>query len=489
MSDPRARAFLDNILANPDDDMPRLIFADWLEEQGNVARAEFIRAQVERATLPAWDARAVRLRLRERELLAAHEPEWREELPRIKGILWGDFRRGFVAAAYCSSFAGLREHPGAFWAAAPIETIRTGWPRRDEKVEKIAPSAGLKELIVNQQLGDRREVVRLADAPLLSTLRTLTVHHCSLGAEGFGNLLASPHLGNLRALRVPCNAIGNEGPDALFDAASVKSLEELDLSETGAYDRYGEDPILEASGLRALATWPGMSHLRSLTLSGNSVGDDGLRALLRSRRATGLKKLVLRANELDDRSMAQFADAREGVQLDVLDLGENVIYDLGTEYLASAPCLRELKVLTLDQCEIPPSVARAFARAPFLASLRQLNLNSNNIGPMGLRAILDKGCPELHTLNVANNDLDDEGVSDLAASPASDTLIDLNLAENDLGEDAAEAMAGSEHLQNLLVLSLDGNRIKKPALRALVRSPLGKRLAVPRVPETEDVQF
>ncbi|MHB1424636.1 MAG: TIGR02996 domain-containing protein [Gemmataceae bacterium] len=43
-----ADAFLQDILAHPDDDAPRLIFADWLEEQGDagsVARAEFIRAQ------------------------------------------------------------------------------------------------------------------------------------------------------------------------------------------------------------------------------------------------------------------------------------------------------------------------------------------------------------------------------------------------------------------------------------------------------------
>src|SRR3712207_7138456 len=42
---------LDAIAAAPDDDGPRLVYADWLEEHGEQARAEFIRAQVELARL------------------------------------------------------------------------------------------------------------------------------------------------------------------------------------------------------------------------------------------------------------------------------------------------------------------------------------------------------------------------------------------------------------------------------------------------------
>lgn len=41
------RAFLDVILANPEDAALRLIYADWLEEHGEAVRAAFIRADVE----------------------------------------------------------------------------------------------------------------------------------------------------------------------------------------------------------------------------------------------------------------------------------------------------------------------------------------------------------------------------------------------------------------------------------------------------------
>jgi uncharacterized protein (TIGR02996 family) len=42
-------AFLLAICENPDDDTPRLVFADWLQEHGDEARAEFIRVQIELA--------------------------------------------------------------------------------------------------------------------------------------------------------------------------------------------------------------------------------------------------------------------------------------------------------------------------------------------------------------------------------------------------------------------------------------------------------
>lgn len=45
-TDTHERAFLDSIVEFPDDMMPRLIYADWLEEHGQEESAEFIRVQV-----------------------------------------------------------------------------------------------------------------------------------------------------------------------------------------------------------------------------------------------------------------------------------------------------------------------------------------------------------------------------------------------------------------------------------------------------------
>src|SRR5262245_49711218 len=49
------------VCESPDDDAPRLVFADWLEEHGQEAWAALIRAQVGAARLPRWDPEHIRL--------------------------------------------------------------------------------------------------------------------------------------------------------------------------------------------------------------------------------------------------------------------------------------------------------------------------------------------------------------------------------------------------------------------------------------------
>jgi uncharacterized protein (TIGR02996 family) len=82
-------ALLATILAEPDADLPRLVFADWLDEFGGAAdraRAEFIRVQIELAGGQA-DVRRVELLARERTLLSTHGEAWLEPLRERGGPL------------------------------------------------------------------------------------------------------------------------------------------------------------------------------------------------------------------------------------------------------------------------------------------------------------------------------------------------------------------------------------------------------------------
>jgi uncharacterized protein (TIGR02996 family) len=78
-SRPEVIAFLQAIKEQPDDDTPRLILADWLEERGD-PRGELLRLQVTLAHLipgtKAWWERHGR----EEELRKRHEKEWLGDL-------------------------------------------------------------------------------------------------------------------------------------------------------------------------------------------------------------------------------------------------------------------------------------------------------------------------------------------------------------------------------------------------------------------------
>jgi uncharacterized protein (TIGR02996 family) len=155
---------LRRILLEPDDDAPRLVLADWLEEYGDDddrARAAFIRVQVELTSpcrLGYSDAYHVDdvcvacdpLARREQELLHDHASGWANELLPDRRVSTDDpegmrvrvharkeadvlrfhalFRRGFVEVIELDA-AGSLAHADALLAAAPLREVRlTSWP-------------------------------------------------------------------------------------------------------------------------------------------------------------------------------------------------------------------------------------------------------------------------------------------------------------------------------------------------------------------------
>src|SRR5207302_10568596 len=95
-------ALMQAILEAPEDDEPRLVYSDWLEEHGEAERAEFIRLQVQLARLPEDDPGLPELKRRETALLQAHREQWLQAAPgalrhRVK------FRRGFLGQLDCTA--------------------------------------------------------------------------------------------------------------------------------------------------------------------------------------------------------------------------------------------------------------------------------------------------------------------------------------------------------------------------------------------------
>src|SRR5215472_16114924 len=69
--------FLKAICDSPDDDVPRLVYADWLDEQGQAARSEFIRVQLALAPLEGtWGERWAKLEARENQILLEYRDEF-----------------------------------------------------------------------------------------------------------------------------------------------------------------------------------------------------------------------------------------------------------------------------------------------------------------------------------------------------------------------------------------------------------------------------
>jgi uncharacterized protein (TIGR02996 family) len=207
--DAEERALLAAIIAQPDDDTARLVYADWLQEHGREERAELIRAQVGLAR-PRQITETARQRsewsTRERLLLQTRAERWRKELPSLRGVDWGWFERGMVQsvrlsvrrwdAAFSASLAGIFGHtplrvlridlgPWRSHSADECdEMLRWDGLSRFDEVHFIAPFA--RSGAVNPFV-TRMWAIRWPERPRIANL-----HECKLSDDAVCPLLDSP---------------------------------------------------------------------------------------------------------------------------------------------------------------------------------------------------------------------------------------------------------------------------------------------------------
>jgi uncharacterized protein (TIGR02996 family) len=284
--------FLPAILANPDDDGPRLVYADWLDEQGDpdlAARGEFIRLQCalarplsEAGPRAAWHERLL-------ELQERHEAEWRRELPKLRGVLWGLYTRGFMGSVLVQQLRALRRQAAVIFATAPVQEVGLVRLTRRECVA-LDGCDGLDRIsrLRAVDLGITGEVLRqFLGLSTWANLRALELFNNPLGEAGVRALAEAPPPG-LRSLMLGSCELRDEVVTALVGSPVCSGLERLHLND----NRVGD------GAASALAAAPGSAGLRHLDLAANWVGDPGALALAGSPHLERLESLNLIANFL-----------------------------------------------------------------------------------------------------------------------------------------------------------------------------------------------
>ncbi|HEY1065456.1 MAG TPA: TIGR02996 domain-containing protein, partial [Pirellulales bacterium] len=166
-------ALLRAVIAAPDDDAPRLIYADWLDEQGDSERAEFIRLQCALETSAADSAEDAAKIERESELLDRFACLWANDLqPEVRG--W-TFRRGFV------------------------ERIETNLQTSRDAIAAVLQKAPIRHIRDTSQMSDLSGVV--AALPMFDRLTGLEFWGMyTVSDSQLREILTSPHLQNLKTL-------------------------------------------------------------------------------------------------------------------------------------------------------------------------------------------------------------------------------------------------------------------------------------------------
>ena len=187
--------FLRAIAANPDDDAPRLIFSDWLEEKGDQELGEFIRIQCALASSNLSEKSRYTLRVRERELLDARRHEWCQAvgLP-IEEV---SFERGFISRMRLSNWDGgcLLDPANAPRLATITELDLSGLQFGDDGLVAFAETArlpALRKLIVSENGITDVGAAALARATGLPRLDTIYLFGNTIGNRARATLERSP---------------------------------------------------------------------------------------------------------------------------------------------------------------------------------------------------------------------------------------------------------------------------------------------------------
>lgn len=475
-------ALLAAITAQPDEDTPRLAYADWLDEHEAPIQAEFVRTQCRLAAATAADADYPDLLERSAELAAQFAPFAKHTVPTLPPGFTFDhaldrdadnFRRGFLYA------------------------VGGEWNWYGDPADQDAAS----------------ERIRDGLAPLLATTTARQLRLHNLRSDALAHVLTAPGAAGLSGLSLqpvdwggPDTATGaiaalKGAPDlerlALYVYMSAEALAELATAKFGRLAHF-ELPMLygPATALRPLFAAPWFQRLRTVR-AGSATGPIESALLGALAALPNLDHLDLRFQHPD--TVAALGSARGFRNLTRLTywfphhraasgperlakgtfprLAELDLWGVRSAHLAplmGAKWLPQLRVLSLRHGFVSDKAIVALARSRAAANLRALQLDGIEIGKGALAALGDaRRFPNLTTLQASTSYARKVTAADVTAFATNlnlPRLRHLNLNGWPLGDDGARALASNPTLGSLTRLLVSGCGIGEKGLGALVRS-------------------
>lgn len=396
-------AFLEAVCADPANDGPRLIYADWLDDRGD-PRGEFIRLQCAAARLGPADPGASEL-MERLTGFARHRAKWEAPIRPIVG--------------------------GTEWARGFIETVNVEarmFLGRAADLFRLAPIRHVRFLDVGTSLS------RLMDSPYLARLSALTIYAQHIDERLTQALVGSPQLANLRSLNIGRNRVGDRGAERLAWSPRFQHLVKLDLGDNALGD----------IGVRALAGSSNLADLENLELRRNDVTRAGLGVLCSSPQMKGLRRLGLALNYVGSPRVGDGAPPGPGVvSLRSLDLSANRLTEEGMQVASALPGLNDLTELNLSANDLGNAGATVLANWPGAMSLEALALAGNRVGDEGARALARSSyLHHLTDLDLSDNPVHDAGAFEFLNSPSLPRLRRLGLPHLGLTPKMRRALSG-----------------------------------------------
>jgi len=254
--------FLRAIFDAPDQDTPRLVYADFLEENGDADRAALIRDQVERARLRRSSESGVAglprvPRAANGDVRVTLVPAWE---PRAMDR----FDRGFPPPAHTVRIAAadlndpdrfretaVQKHPEWF-GAVELELTRGSITSAEpfRTMFGVLAFANVNRLDLRGHA--RWQCQRNTDNPVMVSVSAAMVHESSVTADGLRALAACPEAARLTSLNLTQNRLGDEAVGPLFESPYLANIQRLELHAGNRLGQGTWDRLVQRFGLEVV---------------------------------------------------------------------------------------------------------------------------------------------------------------------------------------------------------------------------------------------
>ncbi len=393
------------ILAEPANDLPRLVFADYLDERGESDRAEFIRAQIRIANEPEYETFHVYCKIQ--------KPEWFTGQPWFDDFFQSTWRE-FATSSY-PAFELQRGFPSSVGVHSPqylniLEPVLFHFPIRSLSIGT----------------GNVDQWKMLAQQPWLAKIEEITFTGLNTPIEPLRYLSKSEFTTGLRGLH--------------FDRANSPAMSELlaGLFETELGDRLQSLSLRFGYGsaddtIEAISQNPN-SQLREYYFLSIAFGPSSIRAFVQSGLAAKCEVLRVPGNPVMQSGLEILATAAE--KLRILDLGENSIMGESAAPLIGSGRFPQLRKLNLAGNRLGAETVRDLARAENLKGLRSLGLSQTSTDNRGVRYLTrGKVWPNLVEVDLTGNPISDDGAKHLLSAVEPPELMHLKLTSRHLTEE------------------------------------------------------
>jgi len=346
---PEVLALLAECKDRPNDDTPRLILADFLEDSplaADRARGQFIRLQCRLARMTRSDPERPAVQAGIRQLRAQYEVDWVEPLLVEDLITDWTWDRGLLAVEVegrqllnCRA-PGMEDSEAIAW----VETLHLD---SKHQFEVLRPTL---------------------ECPLARGVTVLDLSRTDLGVV-LDELAQSEGLRRLRKLDLSATDIGWDGLRTLAGSEHLIGLEHLIINGIRT----------DEAGVGGLAHGSSLGRLETLEMSRNRLGPYGLVQLARSEMLPRLTVLRMENDQSDQDDVAGVDIDHPGMaRFTRLYLGGNPGWEGVTQRFAASPHFARLTHLHLNGCGLNDENGMPLARSQGLRGLVELNLRDNH---------------------------------------------------------------------------------------------------------------